>query len=189
MFAPPPPLREKTPNVSLEVEQVVMTAPSKDPKQRFDSVRAFATALQQASKVGHEKTIISPLPKIPKTLPTQGSRKWSFKADGPVTSSPTVVNGIVYFGSVDGTLYALNAASGQQKWSFPTSRAVYSSPAVVNCVVYFGSNDGKLYALDASSEQKLWSFQTGDKVQSSPTVVNGIVYFGSDDGHLYAIYA
>jgi len=50
IYDSPPPLREKVPTISLEVEQVVMTALAKDPKQRFGSVRAFANALEQAYK-------------------------------------------------------------------------------------------------------------------------------------------
>ena len=48
LLAPPPPLQRKTSTISLEAEQVVVTALAKDPKQRFGSVIAFATALQQA---------------------------------------------------------------------------------------------------------------------------------------------
>ncbi|GHO90170.1 hypothetical protein KSF_002180 [Reticulibacter mediterranei] len=46
---PPPPLREKVPGISPELEQVIFTALAKDPKERFRSVVAFATALEQAS--------------------------------------------------------------------------------------------------------------------------------------------
>ncbi len=49
-MAPPPPLRQKVSTISPEVEQVVLTALAKDPHQRFASVQAFATALEQASK-------------------------------------------------------------------------------------------------------------------------------------------
>jgi WD40 repeat protein len=48
LFVPPPPLHEKTPKISPDIEQVVMTALAKDPQQRFKNVRAFATALEQA---------------------------------------------------------------------------------------------------------------------------------------------
>jgi len=48
---PPPSLREKVPAISPDVEQVVTTALAKDPKQRFGSLLAFATALEQASQV------------------------------------------------------------------------------------------------------------------------------------------
>src|SRR5438105_4608251 len=47
---PPTPLREKVPTISPDVEHVVMTALGKDPKERFMSVQAFATALEQASQ-------------------------------------------------------------------------------------------------------------------------------------------
>lgn len=49
LFASPPPLREKLPTASSAVEQVVMRALAKDPKDRFAGVQAFATALEQAS--------------------------------------------------------------------------------------------------------------------------------------------
>jgi len=44
-------LRERIPTISLEVEQVVLTALAKDPHQRFATVQAFADALEQASQV------------------------------------------------------------------------------------------------------------------------------------------
>ncbi|GHO87917.1 serine/threonine-protein kinase [Dictyobacter formicarum] len=47
--AAPAPLRQYTPELPPEVEQVVMTALAKDPSQRFASVQAFATALEAAS--------------------------------------------------------------------------------------------------------------------------------------------
>jgi WD40 repeat protein/tRNA A-37 threonylcarbamoyl transferase component Bud32 len=55
MSAPPPLLREKMPTISPEVEHVVMMALSKDPTQRFANVRAFATALEQASQLGSDQ--------------------------------------------------------------------------------------------------------------------------------------
>ncbi len=51
MFASPPLLREKIPMIAPAVEEVVLTALAKDPSQRFKSVRAFANALEQASRL------------------------------------------------------------------------------------------------------------------------------------------
>ena len=48
MYASPPPLLEKMPLLSPAVEQVVMTALAKDPRKRFESVQAFASALEEA---------------------------------------------------------------------------------------------------------------------------------------------
>ncbi|MCX7912781.1 MAG: PQQ-binding-like beta-propeller repeat protein [Dehalococcoidales bacterium] len=118
-----------------------------------------------------------------------GRLKWSFATGGAIHSSPAVVNGVVYFGSRDGNIYALNASTGEKIWSFKTGSWVESSPVVVNGVVYCGSNDGSLYALDAASGQKLWSFATRYAVRSSPAVAGGKVYIGSDDYCLYALDA
>ncbi|MGI9061517.1 MAG: WD40 repeat domain-containing serine/threonine protein kinase [Ktedonobacteraceae bacterium] len=46
---PQPPLREKLPSISADVEEIVLTALAKDPQQRFVNVQAFANALDQAS--------------------------------------------------------------------------------------------------------------------------------------------
>jgi outer membrane protein assembly factor BamB len=104
-------------------------------------------------------------------------------------SSPAVANGVVYFGSLDNNVYALNASTGAKLWSYPTGSAVYSSPAVANGIVYVGSGDANVYALNASTGAKLWSYTTGLGIGSSPTVVNGVVYIGSDDGNAYALNA
>src|SRR6266852_732162 len=47
---PPQPLRERDPTIPLALEQVVLCALAKDPKDRFASVQDFAKALEQASQ-------------------------------------------------------------------------------------------------------------------------------------------
>jgi outer membrane protein assembly factor BamB len=96
------------------------------------------------------------------------------------------VNGVVYVGSVDDNVYALDASTGAKLWSYATGHAVVSSPAVVNGVVYVGSVDDNVYALDANTGAELWSYATGLEVQSAAAVVNAVVYVGSDDDNLYA---
>jgi outer membrane protein assembly factor BamB len=61
-------------------------------------------------------------------------------------ASPAVANGVVYVGSSDGKVYALNAATGAQEWAYTTGANADSSPAVANGVVYVGSEDGNVYA-------------------------------------------
>ncbi len=52
LLMPPPPLREKRPDLPLVIEQVLMTALAKDPHQRFASVKAFVTTFEQACEQG-----------------------------------------------------------------------------------------------------------------------------------------
>ena len=57
----PPPVREKLTTIPPAVEEVVMRALVKDPQQRFGSVLAFATALEQASQSSQSSRVIPPL--------------------------------------------------------------------------------------------------------------------------------
>jgi serine/threonine protein kinase len=57
---PPPPLHEKETMISPEMEQVVLRALAKDPKERFVSVKAFAIALEQASLPGSFQAALLP---------------------------------------------------------------------------------------------------------------------------------
>ena len=142
-----------------------------------------------------------------------GKIKWKFQTGGRVISSAAVADGMVYFGSTDGNLYALDLQSGAQKWKFPTEVRVTSSPAVDHGIVYFGSYNGNFYAVDGATGVLKWKFRTAgerrftakhihgiqpdgetmpdpfDFYLSSPAVWNGAVYFGSGDGNVYALGA
>jgi len=55
---------------------------------------------------------------------------------------------VLYVGSQDHTLYALDAETGQKLWSYTTGNMIISSPTVVGGIVYVGSNDHNLYAFN-----------------------------------------
>jgi outer membrane protein assembly factor BamB len=91
---------------------------------------------------------------------TNGNLIWNFKTNGAVQSSPTIVNGIVYIGSLDGpnrSVYALALSTGTKLWNASID-GVYSSPAVVNNIVYVGSNNGNFYALNSANSNVLWIY-------------------------------
>jgi hypothetical protein len=71
---------------------------------------------------------------------------WQFETDSSVSSSPAISEGVVYFGSNDHHLYAVDVETGEQLWQFETDRSV-STPAISEGVVYFGSWDNYLRAL------------------------------------------
>jgi outer membrane protein assembly factor BamB len=127
---------------------------------------------------------------------------WHFETGGPIWSSPTLVDGIIYVGSEDTKLYALDGATGREIgaaagpgaaasdddfWPVETDGAIVGSPAVVDNVVYFGSFDQHLYAVTADTGKELWRFRTGGPVVSSPIVVDGVIYVGSNDDSVYAV--
>jgi len=93
-----------------------------------------------------------------------------------IASSPAVANGIVYFGTETGHVYALNAATGALVWRRQLGDPdqgyeIWSSPAVHSGRVYVGvaSHEadpcviGRVDALDAATGAPGWSFETIDQ--------------------------
>ncbi|HYL70724.1 MAG TPA: PQQ-binding-like beta-propeller repeat protein [Candidatus Dormibacteraeota bacterium] len=97
-------------------------------------------------------------------------------------SSPVTGGKLVYFGSGDGNVYALEAASGTLAWKFHTGNVVHASPALADGTLYVGSWDSYFYALDAASGKERWSYSNkGSWVISSPAVRAGTLYFATSD--------
>jgi eukaryotic-like serine/threonine-protein kinase len=105
-----------------------------------------------------------------------------------VSSSPAVVHGVVYIGSGENYVYALDAASGAVKWKRTVGGVGFSansSPAVVSGVVYLGVhgfNQSYVYALDAAKGNLDWVTPIGNVfAYTSPAVDAGLrmVYMNS----------
>ena len=76
-------------------------------------------------------------------------RRWNYHVSGEVQSSPAVANGLVYVGSNNGFIYALDATTGSKRRSYQVSNYDGFSPVVANGLIYVISLDGFIYALDA----------------------------------------
>lgn len=114
-------------------------------------------------------------------LPDQLSLVWRFKTEDQVKSSPAIVNGIVYVGSSDKHIYAIDVNTGEQAWSKLLDDEVEASPTVVDNAVYIGTLNGTLYALDSGSGDELWKFSTEDKI------IGGANWFKDPEGHLFIL--
>ena len=107
---------------------------------------------------------------------------------GSFTQEPLVHKGLVYVGSMDHNVYAINAITGRLVWNFKASDGILiSSPVFDEGIIYIGSYDQNLYALDAATGRLVWKFPTMGKIISSACSVNGKVYFGSTDQNFYCL--
>jgi outer membrane protein assembly factor BamB len=116
-----------------------------------------------------------------------GTRKWSTGIIGRIFSSPAVVDGLVFIGSEDYYIYALNATTGYPKWSKKSGGPIYSSPVVADDKVFVGSQDTKIFAFNKINGNPLWNRTTGGSIHSSPAIADGKVFIGSADG-VYSWY-
>jgi outer membrane protein assembly factor BamB len=101
-----------------------------------------------------------------------------YAEDGTHTSYTVFVsmNQMVYVGSDDGNIYAIDAATGGLHWKYTTGGSVRSSATLDHGVVYIGSNDGFFYALNAADGSLKWKHSFYNAVGSSPTVSGAVVY-------------
>jgi outer membrane protein assembly factor BamB len=155
------------------------------------------------------ETLMPPTPtevQATATAATSGpAPEWTFAAGGPIMSPITVADGVVYFGSEDHYLYAVDIATHDLKWKFKTDGAIRSQPAVSKDMVYAASDDSYLYAVGKSDGSIVWKVQVEqtamtrnsainaannlDFFTSSPVLQDTSLYIGGTDGNLYALDA
>ncbi|MBE0415711.1 MAG: PQQ-binding-like beta-propeller repeat protein [Dehalococcoidia bacterium] len=109
-----------------------------------------------------------------------------------IYGTPAVADGVVYIGTGNGKLYALDATAGYDIWQYPRDGyigSIVGSPVVADGILYIGSSDGKLYAIDIETRNLKRDFETGGEIWGTPLVHDGVVYIGSADHKLYALDA
>jgi eukaryotic-like serine/threonine-protein kinase len=115
---------------------------------------------------------------------------WTYDAGETIESSPAIADGVVYVGSGDGVLLALDFDTGELRWRYETGDLIgESSPAVGADTVYIGDLAGVLHAVNRRDGTRRWTFTTGSEIKSSPVVVDDVVLVGSYDANLYAVDA
>lgn len=133
---------------------------------------------------------------------SNGKLNWKVKFEGEAkydfwdffTSSPTVKNNKVIFGSGNKSVYALEAKTGREIWTYETNAMVHANPIADNSSVYVGSYDGYFYALDSKTGSLKWKFKTlgteyfpKGEIQGSAALVGNSVVFGSRDYNIYKL--
>ena len=123
----------------------------------------------------------------------------------------TIVAGDKVFlgNSVDGKVYALDAASGHTLWTYYTGGPVRFAPVAWKDRIFVASDDGHLYALAAQDGRLLWKHRGGPDgsmrlgnermiskwpARGGPAVMDDTVYYAagiwpSDGIFLYALNA
>jgi outer membrane protein assembly factor BamB len=124
-----------------------------------------------------------------------GRTRWSRKLASRAESSPLVVGGTLYFGTENGTVYALRTSDGSVKWRYHASGAVKGGIAMdYRGRLFFGDYAGKVYSLRASDGHQLWKVSTSGahyglssgSFYATAAVAYGRVYLGNTDGFVYS---
>lgn len=126
---------------------------------------------------------------------SDGRLKWRVKvADAPYRRLPAsdpatrydrfaadvaVAGGVLYVGTGEGKVLALDPADGRRKWAFATGGPVLAAVAIGGGKVFAGSFDHAVYALDSGTGRLLWKRDTGGVVVSTPAFAGDRVIVGN----------
>jgi outer membrane protein assembly factor BamB len=127
-----------------------------------------------------------------------GRTRWSRKLPSRSESSPLIDHGRLYFGSEDGTVYAMDIADGAIKWTYKAGGAVKGAVALDgDGRLFFGDYNGQVTALRRADGKPLWKTGTdggafglkSGNFYAGAAVAYGRVYIGNTDGFVYSFSA
>jgi len=105
----------------------------------------------------------------------------------PFFSSPGVSDKLLFIGSRDKHLHAIDQETGEAVWKFSTGARVESSPIVFENGVIAGSSDGRVYALTLDTGEEIWRLDLGEGLIASPSYGYGTLIISGEDGTVYAL--
>jgi outer membrane protein assembly factor BamB len=118
-----------------------------------------------------------------------GRTLWSRNLPSRTESSPLVVRGRVYFGSEDGTVYAVRTDNGRIDWTYQAGDAVKGALAYHEGRLYFGDYAGSVNALRARDGKLAWTRTnvSPENFYGTPAVGFGRVFLSTTDGKVHAL--
>ena len=181
------PIRQFNPNVSPELEAVIYKALQYNPPDRIQSAQEMKQALIDVAKNTGIIANVAP-PAVKNLVQEEGIKPvWTFQCEDEIRGTPTFEDGLVYIGSYDNNVYAVDAKNGKFMWKYPTEAGVVTRPVVCDGSVYFGSEDKNVYVVSARHGRLNWTYQTDGPIRSSPNLAEGHIFIGSDDYNLHAV--
>ncbi len=114
-------------------------------------------------------------------------RMWKAEPGGSIYQMLLLHEGVLYFGSCNFNIYAINASDGSLLWKFKTEGIVGGSPLYYEGKIYAGSFDHNMYCIDASTGKMLWKFRADEEIAVTPFAWKGRIFFGSKDHFMYCL--
>jgi len=111
-----------------------------------------------------------------------------------IYDTPAVTGGLVYVGTYNGKIYAINADRGVVRWIFPRESYETVGSIIADIVtdgqnLYFVSSNRKIYSIDAATGDFRWEHETEGKIWVAPAIDNGVLYAGNYAGEVLALDA
>jgi len=124
-----------------------------------------------------------------------GSLQWKFKTvgqryfpKGEVQGSPAVFAGLVFIGSRDFNVYAIDQAKGYCHWNRYLPRGWGLANTIEDSVLYVGTADERtFFSIDPATGRERWSKKMELLVFGSNAYTKDVLYVGTTMGRLHAL--
>lgn len=119
-----------------------------------------------------------------------GKLQWRYDT-GNWTPSLLGAGNVVYFGSANTKVFALDANTGEALWQFDIPEGTFNyllgAPVKIDKILYFLTQQGGIFALNAESGELLWQVQTEiSAARTGLAVGNDWLIVGDIDGMICA---
>lgn len=134
-----------------------------------------------------------------------GAPDWTVQTKGAFSSSPAVVDGVVYLGNNAGSLYAVDLATGYVRWVYRVKNPIMSNPLVYDGIVIIGEGNANsttyvprrkvqvgdgpnaLIGINAKTGMTAWRVPLSGTGMPTPVIVNGVLLHHNGSGGIIAL--
>jgi serine/threonine-protein kinase len=116
---------------------------------------------------------VPPMRQLPKI-------RWQSKLSTTWLMAPLLDRNILFTGSGDGDLYAVNADNGEKLWSASGFGQLEATGAISGDSIVAGGYSKLVQALNRRTGAVLWTYHAANPVQASPFIVDDVVYVATD---------
>ena len=131
-----------------------------------------------------------------------GKTSWTLILPGQPSTGPAVDEKNVYFGALDGMLYAYSLrkihklyedrllpkwSMDAQIWTYKAGKEITSPPITTGRVVNFASRDGSLYSVTAAARKLVYQLETDKAIVAPLSRLDNTMFMASEDNTLFAL--
>jgi len=131
-----------------------------------------------------------------------GRTLWTLVLPGAPSTGPAVDDLRVYFGTLDGSLYAYSLqkirklyeerrlpqwSMEAQLWKYKVGKEITSPPITTGRVVNFASRDGSLYSVAAVDRKLVYQLETDKPIVAPLARLDNMMYMASEDNTFQAL--
>ncbi len=116
-----------------------------------------------------------------------GTKKWEYKTDSFIHSSPALADKHVVFGNDEGELLSINSDKGTLEYKVKIGKPFFCGPAINEGNIYIGNNDGNFYSVKLENGKINWTFKSGERILMVPAIKGENVFFGNLEGKFFSL--